>query len=75
MLPSLAFSGGSGGDAQTGATTNSVPVSVSFGGFSVGGKGNTAAGGTSAAGTLPWWAWLVMGGAAFLVLLIVLKKR
>lgn len=58
-LPSLGLTGGAGGSSTTGATQNTVPSTISFGGFNVGGSGSQVEGGTAstATGTIPAWVW------------------
>ncbi len=73
-IPSLSFSGGAGGDATAGDTSNTT--TVSYGGFNVGGKGSSVAGGTAATSSTPSWLWIAaLAVAAILGLLWLAKKR
>lgn len=77
-MPSLSFSGGAGGNAETGDTRNTNPLAVSFGGFSVGGSGNRVAAGTATAtatDAVPTWVWIAGLALAALALFAVVSRR
>jgi hypothetical protein len=76
-IPSLSYSGGTGGSAEGGDASGVVPISVGLGGFNVGGHGSQVQGGSAsaAADTAPSWLWPALAVAGVVVLLVIFLRH